>query len=56
MINRRAGPILGETLVDTFSMLRCAIDCFWTDFFVLVAAFDAAVTVDVAVDVHNVMK
>ena len=53
----RAGPILGETLVDTFFVYKQVIDSsFWVVLLVLVAAVNAAVTVAIAVDVQNVMK
>ena len=56
--NYRAGPIIGETLVETFSMLRCAIKTNSSEvaLLVLFAAVDAAVTIAISVEVLNVMK
>ena len=51
------GPILGETLVETFFVYKPVIDSsFWVEFLVLVSSVDADVTVSIAVDVNNVMK
>ena len=53
------GPVLGETLVDTFSMLRykpVIESSFWVELLVLVFAVNADITVAISVDVHNVMK
>ena len=52
-------PLLSQqgALVFPFFVYKPVIDSsFWVALLVLVAAVDAAVTVAIAVDVHNVMK